>query len=272
MTLPAVWLFYDLVVRTTSKWRNAIQIVVPGSVAVFLTYKALAEGRATASDAPYYMDLSGVSMGRGYGTYFNMLFDSGIRWQVWVIGFMAVLILMALLKLNTAVFFHSWIFITLLPVVFLPNHRYSFYWYIPFVGVCGLAALLVREIVRRLEPRIPVAAAGVAASLCFLMLCQATFALHKSRTQVIRSWHHEREAEFRALIQGLKELPPPPPNEILYFAVAPAYFGEIHLTGAAQVTLRRQDITARIVQQFPQEARYRLRFENSRLYQTPDSK
>jgi len=271
MTLPAIWLFYDLVVRTTSKWRHVIQIVVPGSAAVFLTYKALAEGRAVASDAPYFMDISSMTMGRGFGVYFNMILDTGIRWQVWAIGFVFLLILMTLFKLHSALFFHSWIFITFLPVIFLSNHRASVYWYIPFVGVCGIAALLVREVVRRLQPRIPSEAAAIAGSVCFLALCQAAFAVHKSQTVEIRGWQREREVESRALIQGLKELAPLPPNEILYFAVAPSHFAEVHLTGAAQVTLRRQDITAKLVEQFPEGARYRLRFENSRLYRATEN-
>jgi len=271
MTLPAIWLIYDLIVRTTSKWRHAIQIILPGIAALFLTFKALAEGRAATPDAPWYMDISGVSMGRGFGIYFNMLFNSEIRWQVWAIGFVLVLILMVFSRMHTAMFFHLWVWITFLPVIFLSNHRSSFYWYIPFLGVCGLAALLVREVVRWLQPRIPSEVAGIAASACFLVLCQVTFVVHKSRTQEIRSWYHDREVEFRALIQGIRELPPPPPNETLYFAGTPGYFEEMHLTGAAQVTLRRQDITARIVEQFPDGARYRLRFENSRLHQITDN-
>jgi len=272
ISLPAIWLVYDLAVRTNLKWRHAVQVVLPGSVAALLMLKALAEGRSTAADAPYYMDITGLTLGRGFGTYLNMLFSAGIRWQVWSVGFVALLILMALLKMRRAIFFHLWVFTTFLPVVFLTNHRYTFYWYIPFLGVCGLTALLVREIIRRLQPLMPFPIGEIAASLCFLLLCQITFTVQESQTAKLRIQQHEINGEFRGLIQALQELPPLPSNEILFIASAPSYFDEEHLTSAAQMLLKRTDITARMVEQFPVEARYRLRFENSRLYRITDSK
>jgi hypothetical protein len=66
-------------------------------------------------------------------------------------------------------------------------------------------------------------------------------------------------------MQGLMALPPPPSNEVLYFESAPRYFEEVHLISATQVALRRTDVDARFVDHFPPNARYRLRFKDSKL-------
>jgi hypothetical protein len=113
---------------------------------------------------------------------------------------------------------------------------------------------------------------GITACFSFLLLCWITFAVQKSQTQELRSSFHDREAEFHGLIEGFQELPPLPDNETLFISSPPSYFDEDHLTAAAQLALRRMDITTRIVEQFPEESRYRLKFENFRMYRITDNK
>ena len=265
ITLPAMLLCYDLFVRTNEKWRHAVQIVLPGIAWVLLALKGLAENRAAAPDAPYFMDISSVTLGRGFGVYFGMLFESTMRWQLWAISFVALLLLLVLMKRKIAVFFQIWIFITFLPVVFLVNHRYPFYWYIPFVGVCGLVSCFVRWVIPPVQARISAPAAEAAACLCFLVLCEASYLMQKLHTRDGRNFQQAIDVDHRGFMQGLMVLPPPPPDEVLYFESAPRYFEEIHLISATQVALRRTDVEARLVDQFPADARYRFRFEDSKL-------
>jgi hypothetical protein len=265
ITLPAIFLAYDLLVRTSAKWRHVVQVVLPGIAAVLMSLKGLAENRASAPDAPYFMDISAVTLGRGFGVYFQMLFRINLRWQLWTIGFVAFFVLITLMKRRTAVFFQIWIFITFLPVIFLVNHRYPFYWYIPFVGACGLAACFVEWVIPYLNARMAAPSAEVAACLCFLVLCVATYLVQKRLTRYGRNMQQVIEVDHRGFMQGLMALPPPPPNEVLYFESAPRYFEQVHLLSATQVALRRTDVDARFVDHFPPDARYRLRFEDSKL-------
>jgi hypothetical protein len=265
ITLPAIWLCYDLLIRTSAKWRHIVQIVLPGIAGVLTALKGLAENRATSPDAPYFMDISAITLGRGFGVYFGMLSRINLKWQLWAIGFVALFLLFAWMKRRTAEFFHIWIFITFLPVIFLVNHRYPFYWYIPFVGACGLAACFVEWVIPQLNIRISAPAAEAAACLCFLALCQATYLVQKRLTRYGRNFQHGIEVDHRAFMQGLMALPPPPPNEVLYFESAPRYFEEVHLLSATQVALRRTDVEARFVDRFPPNARYRLSFKDSKL-------
>jgi hypothetical protein len=265
ITLPAIWLGYDLLIRKNAKWRDVVQIVIPGIAGVLTAMKGLTENRATAPDAPYFMDISSITLGRGFGVYFGMLSRINLKWQLWAIAFVALFLLLALMKRRTAMFFQIWIFISFLPVIFLVNHRYPFYWYIPFVGVCGLAACLVEWVIPHLEDRISAPAAAAAAYVCFLVLCQTTYLVQKRLTRYGRNVQHGIEVEHRAFMHGLMALPPPPPNEVLYFESAPRYFEEVHLISATQVALRRTDVEARFVDHFPPDARYRLRFEDSKL-------
>jgi len=41
---------------------------------------------------------------------------------------------------SRVVYFSRCIFCQFLPVIFLVNHRVACYWYLPFLGVCGLVA------------------------------------------------------------------------------------------------------------------------------------
>ena len=93
--------------------------------------------------------------------------------------------------------------------------------------------------------------------------------MQKLHTRDGRNFQQAIDVDHRGFMQGLMVLPPPPPNEVLYFESAPRYFEEIHLISATQVALRRTDVEARMVDHFPADARYRFRFEDSKLIRVP---
>src|SRR3989441_12773424 len=88
-------------------------------------------------------------MGRGYGAYFNQLFNTNLRWQFWAIGFAALLLFFAIGKMRTAVFFQMYTFVTFLPLIFLVNRREAFYWYVPILGLYICDRFLSRNRTRR---------------------------------------------------------------------------------------------------------------------------
>jgi hypothetical protein len=78
----------------------------------------------------------------------------------------------ALSRQLLALFFGLYVFMTFLPVIFLINHRFAFYWYLPCLGVCGLAATPAKEVYSVIEMRNPrwLAQGGAAAVFVLLWL------------------------------------------------------------------------------------------------------
>ena len=221
-----------------------------------------------ASD-PYYIRITGSTVASGFGIYFNMLLGTSFPWQNWCIGFVVLLLVFALLRSRLALFFQVYVFIAFLPVIFLINHRFEFYWYLPFLGVCGLAAMLAATVAVLIETRNPHWLVECGVSVVFILLCWGSFLVHEAANRPQRSWERALTGEYRAFVTGLRALPAPPPGETIFFDSQPSLFDEDLLRTATQVALGRTDVHAKLVAEFPPEARYRLRFQESRLVQLP---
>jgi|SRR5437667_6195266 len=164
-----------------------------------------------------------------------------------------------------AAFFQLYIFITFLPVIFLINHREFFYWYIPLLGVSGLAAILTRDAAAFFGRFIPQRLLAPTSCALFALLCYAAYGRTRDLTQSRREWQQGIAGDYRAFVRGLQSIPAPPPGETLFFRSYPQYFDRGVLLFATQIALRRTDIGAQLVDTFPPDARYRLRFEASRI-------
>src|SRR4029077_3234576 len=167
LTMPIIWISYDLLLRTNMERRMAAHWVLPSGLAVWyalfsfgfqLYHQPLSHAlamRGLAANHPYYMSITATTLASGFGTYFNMLFRTNFLWQIWWIGFIALLLVLALLRNRVALFFQCYTFITFLPVIFLVNPRNDSYWYIPSLGICGLAAMLAKIIYGAIGMRNP---------------------------------------------------------------------------------------------------------------------
>jgi hypothetical protein len=268
LAMPLIWLSYDLLLRKNMSRRMAAHWILPGVLA--LCYALTRAGmRGMLPTDPYYMNISASTLVNSFGAYFNMLFGTNFRWQIWCIGFFLLLLMFALLRNRLALFFQSYVFFAFLSVIFLINHRYAFYWYLPFLGICGLAAILAKIVAIQFESRNPLWLVQSGESVIFILLCWVTFLVHKDASRQQRSLARDRTNEYRAFITGLRALPVPPLGETIFFDSQPSLFDEQHLLTATQVALGRTDVHAKLVAEFPSEARYRLRFQKSRLVQLP---
>jgi len=169
-----------------------------------------------------------------------------MRWQVWAIGFVALLLFFTFRKNRAAAFFQLYVFVTFLPVIFLVNHREIFYWYIPMVGLCGLAALFVKSVVQVIEPRIPARITPAAAAVLFAVLCWEMYAAQRNETDARRMWQQQIAIEYRSWVTSVRSRPQPAANATVFFDSYPSNFNEIVLQSAAQVALRRTDIDAKL--------------------------
>ena len=267
VVMPLVWIGYDLLVRKNVGRREVAQWILPGALAFLYGLVKASEMRGVVHTHPYYMGINGSTLASGYGIYFNMLFKANLPWQIWGIGLVIFLLLSILLRSRLALFFQLYVLITFLPVIFLVNHRYAFFWYLPFLGVCGIAAILATGVAAGITARNPQWVAEASAYSVFALLCCGTFFLHKEANRSQRSWIRDRANEYRSFVTGLKALPPPPYGETIYFASEPSRFDQTSLLSATEVALHRTDIGARLVSEFPFGARYRLQFNESRLTQ-----
>jgi hypothetical protein len=268
ITMPFVWLSYDLLLRRNFEPRTAVHWLLPATLALWYGQNKALAGLAlmTAPSQPYYMRITVATLVDGFATYFNMLFRTNFPWQVWCIALGTLLLLCLFLRSRLALFFQLYIFITFLPVIFMINHRFAFYWYLPFLGLCGLTAMLGKNVANMIETLNPPWLAKTAAYSVFALLCWATFLVHK-QANPDRSAIKDRGNEYRAFITGLRMLPPPPKGETIFFDSHPLYFDEGLLLSATQVAFRRPDLRVKLVSEFPSEARYRLRFRDSSLTQ-----
>ena len=268
LAMPIIWLTYDLLVRQNMNRRMATHWLLPGGLA--LLYAVTRAGMKGAVPAhPYYMDISVHTLLSSFGIYFNMLLGTNLRWQIWCVGLALPMLVSVLLRNRLALFFQLYVLIAFLPVIFLINHRFAFYWYLPFFGVCGFAAILANSIAVRVETRNPRWLVGCGASVVFVLLCWATFLLHKDATRQKRSWARDQTNQYRAFVIGLRALPPPPRGETIFFDSHPSLFDEDLLRTATQVALGRTDIEAKLVTKFPAGAQYRVQFQESRLIRLP---
>ena len=146
------------------------------------------------------------------------------------------------------------------------NHRFAFYWYLPLLGVCGLTAMLAKNVANMILSRNPPWLAKTVAHLVFALLCCATFLVHKLAAPEMSAIRN-LGSEYHAFITGLETLAPPPQGETIFFDSHPSYFDERTLLSTTSVAFHRTDLRVKLVSAFPSEARYRLRFRDANLIQ-----
>jgi hypothetical protein len=277
LTMPIIWVSYDLLLRKNMDRKMAAHWVLPSGLALWYGVTKIANGSAAVPSMnevvppwyPYYMSVRGATLAQGFGEYFNMLFRTNFPWQVWCLGAVALLLVFVLLRSRLALFFQCYVFFAFLPVIFLINHRVNHYWYLPFVGIAGFAAMLAKSVTSVIETRNPQWLAKSGASAVFVLLCWSSFLLHKNPIKGYISLERQRADEHRAFVAGLRSLPPPAQGETIFFDSRPSLFDEIPLGSVTRVAFGRGDLTAKLVTEFPAEARYRLRFEKSHVTQVP---
>ncbi|HEX4998722.1 MAG TPA: hypothetical protein VFY29_10875 [Terriglobia bacterium] len=269
LTVPVLWILSDLAIRSRAGWRMFAQALPAGvGVLVWGVFKFTAM-REPGPAQLYYMDIGWISLGRGFATHFNTLAHLHWPWQLWATGAALLSALLLFLKSRRALFFELFTLVTFMPVIFLVNHRDAYLWYIPFVGVCGFAALATGVLMRRAESFWGVRGTSVAAWVAFPALCVALYAVQVLGSRAARAWQRPMTVEYRAFVSGMRAIDAPGPNERVFFDSHPLYFSPDMVRNATQVALRRTDIQVHLVSDFPADARYRLRFEGLRVERVP---
>jgi len=261
ITLPALLLLFDISFsreRWTRKLTSLYAVLVLFGLA--LGYSKLTTIESASRTAPYYMDISALTLGRGYGWYFDHLYGMKIRWGAW--GIVSVLLIAFFIyrRERRGLFFLGYVYITLLPVIFLVNHRYEFFWYIPFFGISGLAAVLADSIEKLLRVRISENALAFAAAVVFACLSAGHWLRESSASAEVIRVEASAAVEFEALVTAVRHLPSPETGAVIYFTAFPKYFDAESLNFVTQVTLRRTDVSPALVDAFPDPCRSCVQF------------
>jgi hypothetical protein len=252
ITLPAVLLLYEICFR---KHKRSLQLAALFSLlgvfgAAFAYSRLMSMGGSSPTD-PYFMDFSVLTFGRGYGWYFDHLYGMRLRWGAWFIGAFFVTLFLIIRRERRGLFFIGYIFATLPPVIFMVNHRFEFFWYVPFLGVAGLAAVLVSAI-GRMSVRYSQSKIAGPASILLLVLIAASHGWRewKASGELIEN-QKSLASEYERFVRTMQNIPQPVPNAEIYFRVIPRHFTPEILQSATQAALHRTDVSAKVVETFP---------------------
>jgi hypothetical protein len=263
--LPVLLLLHDLCAGQEWDRKRALAYSLLAAIGCWFVYLKVSTMGGTTPDHPYYMDLSVLTFGRGYGWYFDRLYGTRLRWGAWLIASAVLLCWMAFRREKRGAFFFGYTFAALLPVVFLVNHRYEVYWYIPFFGIAGLAAVLVDVLEQRLRQRFPARALATAGLIVFIFLSIQHYSREMRESAALLESRRSLAAEYAAFVKGLQQMTQPPSDETIYYKSFPPHFDSFSLMTATQLVLRTTDLSVEIVKAFPDACRYCLVFEDGNL-------
>ena len=265
VVLPILWFGYEWLIRRTLNWRRLwLRYAIFTAVMAWFTYFKLTTMHDIDPTRPYYLDLSVLTFGRGYGWYFNSLYQTNLRWGGWFTISALLAILFAIRKNRRAVFFMLFTYVTLLPYVFLVNHRFELYSYMPFVGVAGLLGLGVNAIQKGMRQVLSRPVAAAALSVLFLAAAVGHFSHEEHRGRPGREYFRDVFGEYRSFLIDLRTLPDAGTVPILYYTALPRHMDEGTVFRATEFALDRIDVETKVVENCPAEGAC-IAFENGRL-------
>jgi hypothetical protein len=261
ISLVAVWILYDICVRR--EW-NA-RLLVPLAIAGWFTYLKVSTMQDLNPADPYYIDLKLSTLMQGFGQYFNWLYVVKLPAILWLLAAAALAAILIYRGERVALFFLGYVFLTFLPVIFLVNHRWPYFWYIPFFGVAGLIGRAAKFVETRLRGRMPLSKLVLVNTVLIWSWAAVHSGLEYYRSRQTRAYEASLAATFESFVQGLRTLPAPEPGATFYFTAMPPHFHPEVLNAAVQVILHRPDIHAKLVPEFPEDATWKLRFLDGSL-------
>jgi hypothetical protein len=255
VTLPAVLLVYEIVVlgklRTDAKPRIALYALL-GMVAAAFTYVKVHTMSGVEAPTVYSYSFTLETLQQNATWYAAQLFP-------WVpvdapglaLGVLAAITVAGVALRDRVILFGlAFAAITVLPVVFLVDHLFAFYWYLSGIGIwlCvgQLGARLTGLAIRRFEE----VRHGVAwlAPVALLALVLALIEVQAREYRAPRvEWTRAYAASFRAYVDTIVAQPDPAPGAVIDVRDAPSAFDSTGLTTLYRVLYDRTDIIVQVV-------------------------
>ncbi len=288
--LPVAWLAYDLIVREelafawasrdrVGYWDSWIprlsailrRLAIPFAMTFgYLLLKVPVMGGLVPFDLasashPYHVNYSPIALPGSFAWYFNSLFRGQLNPWHWLLFWGLTFTFFVWKRARVELFFLAYVFVAFIPVIVLVNRRLPYYWYIPSLGIGGLISLAVKQVSDRFSILCPPRLVQTVGALLFLGVGWTHYTLQQEWTRPMMTWVEGLTEENRDFIAGLQSLPVPGPCETVYFRSLPRYFDSIGAKSVVQVVFRRTDLDGKIVSECPQQSRYCVLFENSRV-------
>jgi hypothetical protein len=254
ITLPVVLLLYEVIVQRRLRTEVRQRVIFYGTLGVISAYFTVIKMHAMADhdpSAPYFFSLSLQTLGDDAQWYAAHLFAALSDQPAIALLVLAGLALAALLGRDRAMVFSlAFAAVSIAPVIFLPNHLFAFFLYLPSIGIwlCVAQATvrigdLLRDRVRQWLPR-----AGPLAPLCLALAVFLVVQVPSSgeRASTVE-WTRGYADVFRNFVGLIRSQPEPPRGATMEVQDPPAPFDAESITLLYRVLYGRQDIRVRIV-------------------------
>jgi hypothetical protein len=253
--LPAVLVAYEVIVQRKiirEAMPRVVLYVVLGTIAAAFTYVKVAAMSSSAGSGGYRLSFTLDTLIDNATWYAAQLFpwvppDSNIN-PLLVLGGLAILGIV--LRDRLMIFGLAFAAITMLPIIFLVDHRFAFYWYISAIGVWMSVGQLAARFERGVTGRLPNVQQLVQALLVVSLILIALAGIElQGRTFRARrvEWTRAYAATFRDYVDSIVAGPDPPPQASLEVRDAPQAFDSEGLTTLYRVLFDRTDISVRRV-------------------------
>jgi hypothetical protein len=254
ITLPVVLLLYEVIVQRRLLVDLRRRMAFYGILAAISADVSVIKVNSMAGrdpSAPYFFNLTPQTLIDDAGWYAAHLFAVSSDHQMVALSILLALVVAALIARDSVMVFGlTFAAVSIAPVIFLPNHVFAFFLYLPSIGiwlsVAQLAARLSECIADRLRGRLSVARAPLPACLAVavFLLVQSSASGYRVRTV---EWTQSYADVFRRFVTLVRSEPEPPPRAMIEVTEPPQPFDGENITLLYRVLYGRQDIRVRVV-------------------------
>jgi hypothetical protein len=273
ITLPAVWLLYEVFMSKNlrERWRTVLlTLALPLLAGAWFTYLKVGVMRDVDPASPYFMDITFGTAYQGAAQYMDWLTGVDLPPVVWATLTVGLFVFLLWRRSWSGMFFLLYVPLTFAPVIFLANHRWPYFWYIPFLGISGLFGLGARQVGGFLKSRLPLPKLIAVNATVLLVWAAANSSAEWYRSRATREYESSLAVAIRSYVAGLRSQTRPEPDATLFFSQMPPHFHEQVLDASVQVILGRPDLHARFVSEFPSDAHWKLWFADGVLHRIHD--
>ncbi len=253
ITLPAVLLLYETLVERRLVINSRPRVIFYSILAAVSAYFATVKASSMADhdpSAPYFFSLSLQTLASDSLWYAGQLFTALSDQQSVALLLLGGLALASLMLRDRAMLFGmAFAGVAMAPVIFLPNHLFAFFWYLPSIGIWISIGQLTHHVsetvVGRMGERLRFGGPLVSACVAGAVFALAQVPARENRANLAQ-WTQDYAGVFRNYVAQIRTLPEPPRGATIEAQDPPRPFNAAGITMVYRVLYGRQDIRVRV--------------------------